>query len=293
MITIREFSKDDLDQIQKIDFFLWLCLRWNRSYHEEDTFVAVDNQEILGIMTYAWESSWYYLNKESVSLPEYCMKLEVVVKDENIAVRRMLLQKAKEHFKLYQEKYSDKKVILRGWCMEGNGKHMEDYLSCGYAANSITMVLSYDLTKPLPEKKEINDITISIHECDKAGIASYLKANEAGYDGVQDSADEFCFTIKGEGTKVFTAQKDGEVLSSCMVWKITDTHYATENVFTVPKYRQMGIGTETIFTALRYQKEQGIEESTLTVRGNNLPAIHMYLSMGFHFKENMYGMCIG
>ena len=291
---VRNYEEKDLESIQKLNFMLWLGLQWNRTYHKEDAFVAVDeNGTVVGVAAMFWDGTWYYLEKGNESIPLYRMQLELTIDKEcenEKAIKKELLQKAKEHFNHYQKLYQDKKLCLRCWCMAEEKSDMQDLLEEGFDAYGITMILAYDLTKDIPERKLSLPIDIGIHNCDDAGIQAYLKANEAGYDGIQDSEDELRFMLSGEETKLFTARVQDQVISSCIIWRVEEGRCATENVFTIPEYRRQGVGSETLYTALRYLKEKGEKLATLTVMGTNHSAIAMYLSMGYELMGNMYEM---
>lgn len=292
MISIRKFEPNDLEQIQQLNFILWLSVQWNGAYHAEDTFVAVQGDKIVGVAAMFWDGTWYYLNRGVNHIPAYLMNLELCVapdEEDDNEIRTGLLEKVKQQFNHYQQQYPDKKLVLRCWCMEDEKARMQDLLASGFTAQGITMILSYNLTKELPSVNEQEGISFGKLSCDEDGIKSYLSANEAGYDNVQDSEDELRFRLQG-GAMVFAATKGTKVLSSCTIWNIDEGHYATENIFTVPEYRNKGLAKGIILTALAYLKEQGGNEATLTVLGTNRKAIALYLSMGYNLKANMIEM---
>lgn len=295
MIRIRAFEKKDLEEIRQINFLLGLSLEWNGAYHAEDAFVAVDEGErVVGAAALFWDGTWYYLDKAEANLPSYRMQMEIAIAEECTGkkeVKQRLIAMEKEHFAEYKKKYPDKELCLRCWCEDTAREEMQELLESGFTAYGITMVLGYDLTGEIPAERMLPEVTIGLHNCDAEGIRAYLTANEAGYDGVQDSADEFCFRLQGEGTAVLSAvDAGGKVVSSCTVWTIGEGRYATENVFTIPEYRRRGIGSETLYAALRYLKEKGGKQATLTVVGKNRRAIAMYLKMGYRLVYNMYEM---
>lgn len=188
---------------------------------------------------------------------------------------------------LKKAEYPGKKLALRFWCWENDKAAMQVLLESGFGIPSVVVLLSYDLSGDLPAKKDIEGIAIGRHDCDEEGIKAYLKSNELGYDGVQDSEDELRFAMNDDSYRIFTACKEGDVLSACTVWRISDECWATENVFTVPDYRRMGLSRETIGEALRYLKAIGAKKSSLSVLGDNLNAIRLYLSLGFKLSLNI------
>ncbi len=84
-----------------------------------------------------------------------------------------------------------------------------------------------------------------------------------------------------ERTKILVAKDSETIVSSVTVWHISDERAATENIFTVPKYRRMGIGMATVATALQYLKDCGYKMASLTCVGDNAGAIALYSRIGY------------
>ncbi|HKM35982.1 MAG TPA: GNAT family N-acetyltransferase [Lachnospiraceae bacterium] len=294
MITIRNYKEDDLDPIQQMDFMLWLSIQWNQSFHKEDIFTAEDDEAgVVGVTALSWDGTWYYLEKENPNVSCYRMQMEVAVLpgyDKENEVRDELILKQMQHFIKYEKQYPGKNLRLRCWTMAEQKEEMQRLLKHGFIAFGITPILAFDLTGELPAPKETGSVQIGIHNCDEEGIQAYLTANEAGYDGIQDSEDEFRFRLNGEDVKVFTAKDQDRVVSSCTIWKIEEGHFATENVFTIPDYRRRGIGQEMLFTVLRYLKDAGAKKATLTVLGSNKTALALYQKMGYRLENVMHEM---
>lgn len=293
-ITIRNFKEDDLDFIQQMNFMLWLCIQWNKSFHNEDIFTAEDDEAgVVGIATLSWDGTWYYLEKENPNISCYKMQMEIAVLpgyDKANQVRDELILKQIKHFKEYEKRYPDKNLRLRLWTMAGQKEEMQRLLKHGFIPFGITPILSYDFTMELPAPKETGSVQIGIHNCDEEGIQAYLAANEAGYDGIQDSEDDFRFKLNGDEVKVFAAKDQDRIVSSCTIWKLEEGHYATENVFTIPEYRRRGIGQEMLFTVLRFLKDAGAKKATLTVLGSNKAALTLYQKMGYRLEDVMHEM---
>lgn len=298
MFNIRKYEDGDLEQIQQIDFMMWLCLQWNGVCHKEDAFVAEKDGVILGAAALFCDGTWYYLDKDRMDIEAYRMQFEIVVRDAYVEdskyltkegkkdVERALLKELKRHFGEIKQQYPDKKLVMRCWCEDTEKEDMQMYLEEGLSANSITWVLGEDLKKEIPVYDVPEEIKIGKHDFDRDGMKSYMEANELGYDGVADAEEELRFRLCDEDTAVFTAMDGDKVVSSTTVWSIDKEirRSATENVFTIPEYRHQNIGRATLAYALQYLKDKGENIATLTCVGDNLPAINMYLSMGFELK---------
>ena len=68
----------------------------------------------------------------------------------------------------------------------------------------------------------------------------------------------------------------------------------TEDVFVVPEWRSRGVARQLLAEALRYLKENGIEEARLEVRTNNHSALKLYISLGYEIvrEELLLGMFV-
>lgn len=295
MIKIRNYKESDLDSIQQISFMMWLELQWNKDFHAQDAVVAVDTttDDIVGVAALAYDATWYYIDKNVSHIPLYQMRLEYAVQESHSdmnSIQHQLIQTMKEHFATYKTTYPDKTLALRTWCEDTEHADMQLLLEEEFSAYGLTLVLSYDLEKEIKVYSAPDSIQIGLHSFDGEGMKDYMKANELGFDNVRDSENELWFRLGGDSTKVFTAKDQDTVVASTTVWEIGDGRSAIENIFTIPEYRHRNIAKATITTALQYLKSQGQKEATLTVLGTNLPAIKLYLSMGYQLKYTMYEM---
>lgn len=93
-----------------------------------------------------------------------------------------------------------------------------------------------------------------------------------------------------EDSSLEEMEDDNKVVSSVTVWGIGDGRSATENIFTIPDYRHKNIARETIAASLRYLKELGETQATLSVVGENIPALSLYLGVGYHLFYNLFEM---
>lgn len=73
-----------------------------------------------------------------------------------------------------------------------------------------------------------------------------------------------------------------------MTWMITKERSATEDIFVLPEWRSKGVAKYVITEVLKYLKSQGKSISTLSVLGDNKPAISLYNSLGYR----MFGVMI-
>lgn len=93
------------------------------------------------------------------------------------------------------------------------------------------------------------------------------------------------YTLKfGEGGK--------EVLGAYMVFWVVHGEAHILNIAVNPKYRNMGLATDLLETALEQMRHNMVYEVFLEVRRSNLAARHIYQKLGFKEafeRKNYYG----
>lgn len=290
---MRQFRHTDLEQIEKLDKMLWLQLKWNKTFHSEDAFVAFEGERIVGAAALYYDRTFYYLWRTEGHIPKYHMGISYVVeetREDKLIIKCALFERMKVHLRKWRERYPDKKMSMRICCNHTEIEETEFMLSQGFTIEQVIMVMRFDLTREIPKYEIPKEVEIGVHNFDGDGMERYMKANELGFDNLQDAEDELRFELMADNAKVFTATVNGEVVSSTTTWSFGEGHSATENVFTIPAYRRKNIGIETVCTALRSLKEDGEKEATLTVFGSNLAAIQMYLKIGYHLQYYLMEM---
>ncbi|MGN1119684.1 MAG: GNAT family N-acetyltransferase, partial [Oscillospiraceae bacterium] len=265
-------------ELQEMNFMLWLSVQWNSTFLRENAFAAVDEKDsLLGICALSCDGTWYYLDKERSDIPLYRMQMELCTRDalENRdSVERELIKAAKQRLLEIKEHYPDKKLCIRCWCTENEHEKQQQLLELGFKGSNFTWIMGFDLEHtPIPNAKLPENISVDILDCTDDALKAYLEANGAGFDNVQDSEGELRFRLGDERTKLFTAQDCGKIVSSVIVWHISDERAATENIFTIPEYRRRKIGLATVSRSLEYLKQNGYKQATLTCIGDNVNAI--------------------
>lgn len=294
MITVRKYCIEDLDAISKINNFLSIELQWNKDFHDEDAFIALDDMgSIVGILALFYGNTWYYIEHNATHIPDYYMNIEChVIKghSKETEIKQLLYSKAKEHLADYKIKYPDKTIAIRCWTKDYNTDSIQFLLAEGFSAYGITPVLSYNLHDDIPTYTIPKNIKIGVHSFEGNGMQQYLTANALGFDNIQDSEAELRFRLNAPNTRVYTAKDGDTVVSSVTTWMINDSHSTTENIFTIPDYRHQNLARETIATVLRDLKSSGKDIASLTVLGRNTPAIHLYLGMGYTYSYSLFEM---
>lgn len=290
-MNIRKFEQRDLEQLKELDHMMWMGLQWNKIYHAEDTFVCEEDGTLLGMGTLIYDATWYYLEDARKDIPIYRMQLEIRAREceDKKLVRRSLLHTLQEHFAKYQRQYPDKKLAMRCWCVDQDKEEMQFYLENGFYANNVILVMGFDLTKDIPNYEYPKTVTIGKHDFAEDGMNAYMRANGLGF-GVPDAEAELRFRLGDQNTVVFTARDEDEVIAATTVWALGDHRSAIENIFTIPAYRRQNLSRAVVSHGLQFLKERGDKLATLTCVGDNLPALTLYISMGFQLNYHMLAM---
>ena len=88
--------------------------------------------------------------------------------------------------------------------------------------------------------------------------------------------------------ELFVMSPEDEVASYCIIW--TDEvnrlgHF--EPVGTHPKFQGKGLGKILLFDAMHRLKSEGMERADVCTNHDNLAAIRLYESVGFHFDKRL------
>lgn len=129
-------------------------MHWNRSYHKEDEFVAVDEEEVIGAVSLFWDGTWYYLDRKEWDLPMYRMQMDVATsKEAPKDTRRLLIRTLQKQFKQYTATYPNRRLCMRCWCVESDKNYMQELLEEGFYVGGVMMVFKFDTTKNFEIRK--------------------------------------------------------------------------------------------------------------------------------------------
>ena len=111
-------------------------------------------------------------------------------------------------------------------------------------------------------------------------LKEYLKANGQGF-GVPDPEDQVREQLLNPHSRIYVLRVKGSIASSVTVWDIDESTVATENIFTVPRYRERGYAQSLLGAALQRALKEGKTKARLTVYAGDIAAIKMYYKFGF------------
>lgn len=97
--------------------------------------------------------------------------------------------------------------------------------------------------------------------------------------------------LLNENSTLFIAKNNSSIVAFAGIWQVVDIMHLND-IVVAKKFRNQGIGKILLNHIINYTKEQNINELTLEVRQDNLPAINLYKHFNFKIigeRKNYYG----
>lgn len=291
---IRNYSENDVDKIGMFDKILELSYRYNPDFVPENIFCAVNfDGEILGVGHLEPHDTWNLINKDDVS-SDFIYKLVLCISlnpqfpySENLKenILKMLIVRAKE----IKEQYPDKRIRVFQWLSSDDFDKIDFFLSQGFVAYQNSLVLKYELAQDIPNVPMPEDIAVVNRILNtEEELKQYHEAEATAFSGVAWSMNLLRWYRGAPEWISFSAFDGNQLVGNTMTWKITEERSAIENIFIIPECRNKGVAKYMITEALNYLKNQGKAIATLSVHGDNKPAISLYKALGFR----MFGVMI-
>lgn len=208
---------------------------------------------------------------------------------ENRNVESLLIDGLKKRFHKIKAECPDKKIYMRTCCDSDEIDDMQFFLGKGFSMGSAIPVLKYDLTQDTKHYEIPACALIKKYEFDETAITRYLKADLSASTDL-DAQTDILFNLSDPSFACYTAICDDEIIGAISIWNLSEERAATENIFVVPSHRRQNIARELISTAFDILKAINIKIATLSVRGENLSAIRLYLSCGYTLYYNLIEM---
>ena len=97
--------------------------------------------------------------------------------------------------------------------------------------------------------------------------------------------------LLNENSTLFIAKKSSSIVAFAGIWQVVDIMHLND-IVVAKKFRNQGIGKTLLNYIINYTQKQNINELTLEVRQDNLPAINLYKHFNFKTigeRKNYYG----
>ncbi len=121
------------------------------------------------------------------------------------------------------------------------------------------------------------DLNIRPMEAEDVAAASRIESEAFSMPW---SAEDFLEMVEADYAYYYVAETGGEIVGCCGIRNLSGEGEITNVVVDAP-YRQKGIARKMLEYMLNEASQNGIGDCTLEVRCSNLPAIHLYESLGF------------
>ena len=287
------FMQEHLPQLQSIDMLLWLSLQYNGDVDPVNAFVVMDDTDTpIGAGYVAYDASWYAA--PFIQVPRRLLYTVQTRAEHPLApqARVLLTQALIDRAQVLAGAHPEWSVRLTAYCMDDDPADAQFFLEQGFAMVRPIPVLRYDLTGPLPEVALPDEVRIVQRAIDEDFVQAYHAADSLASDGQPGSVAELWFRSGAEGFTCYAAMAGEEVIGSISIWPITQERGATENIFVTPAFRRKGVARAMIAHGLAELAQRGHTYATLSVLGDNLRAIRLYLSCGYtlwcHLVEMQY-----
>lgn len=280
MIT-RKFDNSDLSFLQERDFILWLQLQYCGDFCADNTVTAADeNGNVTGVAALEYHSSWYgKYNNNMVSL-NICAE-----DDESVTA---LVRAAADRVEQLGAENPDKRVLMITFVPDSEKDRLQTLLHSGFCFGKCIPVLGFDLEGEISHYSPPDGVIIEAVGRDDAAVEEYLSATGLANNGTRDSKAEYLFRAGDKSFMSFRAVSGGKTVGGVSVWSMGEDRGATENIFTVPELRRKNIARELIATALDELKSRGAKLATLSMLGDNAPAMKLYQNIGYKFVYNLF-----
>lgn len=304
MLEIVDYSDEYDEDIKKLDELMYLEIKYHGDVVEESICLALYDGVFAGIGFLIAGSTFRQIDNRE--LPYYHLHAEykaVTDTDYEVQVSQEILEDLKISFCDIRKRYPDKRLILRLWCGGSEAAYMEFLMYHGFRPMKVT---------PIMLKSLDGDIGLKINTCDEAAeylrsideslvlreikpqsdeklMREYMRTNGGAF-GVEDSEDELIFRLYSPDSHIFAVMQGDKVVASVTVWKVTRDRAATENIFCDENFRNRGITTAMLGYTFDYLRKSGFHEASLTVFGDNITAVRLYIGLGYEIMTTLIEM---
>lgn len=301
MLEIIEYDIKYNSDIRKLDELMFLEIQYHADVLKNTICIALYDGEFTGAGFLIAGPTYLQLGKQD--LPYYHLHAEykaVVGTECEVEASTEMLKHLKLDFCKLQDRYYDKRLILRLWCGGSESAYMEFLMYHEFRAMKVTPILvkSLDMGQMKRElqiseflyrlDKKLEICEIKPQEDEKL-MRAYMNANGSAFE-VEDSENELRFRLASPKSHVFAVMRGNEVIASVTTWEVSKNRAATENIFCIEKYRNRGVTTALLEYVFDYLRENGYHEASLTVFGDNQPAVQLYFKLGYELLATLVEM---
>ncbi len=301
MIELTSYDPRFDEELTAFDVQMAAEIRFHGDVMPESVCIALADGQVAGVAYIIRHATFLHLRKnlEYYYLHGVCKALPG--HPEEVEISDALLEDLKETYRRTQAEHPGKRIALRMWCGAEKTDYAEYLMAHGFKMSRIMPVMvrklnggtenekpadgQNDLTGtdelrkhfPLPDGYEIREMQLT-----DDFTAEYRKVNGAAFS-LPDSMEELRFYTAG-GARIFAVTRGESLAAALTTWRVSDTRAATENIFCRPSLKRKGLTSALIVHVLNLLKEEGYEEASLSLFGENQPAFQLYEKLGYEVQ---------
>lgn len=304
MLEIVDYSERFDGDIIRLDELIFLELKYHQDVIKDSVCIALQDGAFAGIGFLIAGATYRVIDERELRYYQISVEYKAVEGTEwEIEASEAILEDLKLSFEDICNEYPEKRLILRLWSNGANNAYIEFLMMMEFRPMKVTPILEKRLdcnqkqAGALMEQARADiraigsalTITEIFPNRDEHMMSEYLRSNGSAFE-VEDSSAELCFRMEGPFTKVFAVMEGETVVASVTVWKITEEQAATENIFCIDGYRNRGITTALLQYAFAFLRQEGFSRASLTVFGDNQPAVQLYFKLGYELTGTLLEM---
>lgn len=278
---IREYTEKDRAFLEKNNSFSALELSYHGDIVKESAFtsVALDGH-VNGVLYFKYHFSWYGENEDF-------HRISPVICAEDVKCETDLAEYAIDWLKGQKERCVGKRAALALWVESDEVEKLRRLMKIGFLEASVCPCCIFDFNRmQLPSYPVPDGLTVKTLEFNESSVNQFVEMTKLANDGTPDSINEMWFMTGNKTYQVYMLMDGETIVSSASLWEIEEGHAAIENIVTAEAYQRRGFGRVIISYTLGKIKEQGYSIATLSMRGMNKKAHHLYQSLGFELFYN-------
>ena len=308
-MVLTDYSTEYDEDIKKLDPEIYREIKSHKDVIPDSVCVALNNGVFSGVGMLVGSPAFMLLSKNSEKssdeehaaqseLPrddkEYYLdgRFKSVPGSENeVGTSFYILRDLKQSFKMLQNEYKDKGLVLRLFCNGTDLAYMEFLMVNEFSASGVMPVFSLNLSlmKKMRMCAGLEGGTVVSLKKKPELYKEYLKSYKASFKE-EESTNALSYVLKSDKSDVFCLEKNGIVVAAASIRILSEERVLLENVFCIKKYRNKGIASCLLGYVTEYLKKEGYKRCDVIVEGHNHPAVKLYFKNGFEISGSIIVM---
>ena len=184
----------------------------------------------------------------------------------------------------YRQAWPGRETRLAISYPDSRHREIDFFVSQGLAPFDALLRMRRDLSEPPPELSLPPALTVRRWKMEQREEKErYLQIESAVSPQSPRSLEELEFYMRSwlGGTAISAFDRAGQIVSSVMAYWYGGQHGVTEDVFTVPGWRRLGVAKYLLADGIKYLREKGLWTAGLEVKESNQPAVRLYQALDY------------